>query len=113
AGSRDDDLLGAALDVGAGLFLGGEEARALEHDVYLELAPGQFGGVAVGQHANAVASDDHVVAVDFDRAGEAAVRRVVTGKVGVGLGVAQVVDGDDFDVVLLAVFIVGTQNIAP
>jgi len=37
---------------------------------------------------------------------------VVAGQVGVGLGIAQVVDGDDFDIVLLATFIVGTQDVA-
>ncbi|MNO07113.1 hypothetical protein D3C81_2291800 [compost metagenome] len=37
---------------------------------------------------------------------------VVARQVRVRLGIAQVVDGDDFDIVLLATFIVGTQNVA-
>src|SRR5690606_10352582 len=108
----DDDFLGAALQVGRGLFLGGEEARAFQHHVHAQVAPGQLGRIAVGQHADAVAVDDHVVAVDLDRAGETAMRRIVAGEVGVRLGIAQVVDGHDLDVVLLAVFVVGTQDIA-
>ncbi|MCY1536942.1 hypothetical protein D9M68_724180 [compost metagenome] len=112
AGSRDDDLLGAALDVRAGLFLGREEARALQDHVDLQLAPGQLGRVAVGQHADLVAVDDHEVAVDFDGARELAMGRVVARQVRVGLGIAQVVDGDDFDIVLLATFVVGTQDVA-
>src|SRR5690606_15785051 len=112
AGGRDDDLLGAALQVRAGLFLGGEEAGALEHHVDLQLAPGQLGRVAIGQHADLVAVDHHVVAVDLDGAGELAVGGVVARQVRVGLGIAQIVDGDDFDVVLLAGFVVGTQDVA-
>src|SRR5690606_20317942 len=37
---------------------------------------------------------------------------VVAGQVGVGARVAQVVDGDDLDVMLLAAFVVGAQNVA-
>jgi len=40
------------------------------------------------------------------------VHRVVARQVRVGLGIAQIVDGDDFDVVLLAGFVVGTQDVA-
>jgi hypothetical protein len=81
----------------AGLFLAGEQARALEHDVDAELAPRQLRRIALGQHADAVAVDDHVVAVDFDLARELAVRRVVARQVRVGLRVAEVVDRDDLD----------------
>ena len=64
---RDDDLLRAALQVGAGLFLGREEARALEHDVDAQLAPRQFCRVAVGQHADTVAVDDETGEVEVLR----------------------------------------------
>ena len=37
---------------------------------------------------------------------------VVLGQVGVGFRLAQIVDGDDLDIMLLATFIVGTQHIA-
>src|SRR5690606_25256067 len=100
------------LQVGAGLFLAGEKARAFQHDVHAQLAPGQGRGIAVGQHADLVAVDDHVVAVDGDRAGKLAMGGVETGQVGIGLGIAQVVDRHDLDVVLFTAFIVGPQNIA-
>jgi hypothetical protein len=112
AGRGDDHLLGAALDVGRGLLLGGEVAGALQHHVDPQLAPGQLGRVAVGEHADLVAVDHHVVAVDAHDAGELAVRGVVLRQVGVGLRVTQVVDGDDLDVVLLATFVVGAQHVA-
>ena len=49
----------------AGLGLAGEQARALEHDVDAQLAPGQLGRIAFGQHLDAVAVDDQRVAVDL------------------------------------------------
>ena len=81
-------------------------------DVDAQLAPRQFGRVAVGQDANAVAVDHHVVAIDLDRARELAVRRIVAGEMDIGLGVAQVVDGHDFNIVLLAIFVVSAQDVA-
>ena len=103
---------GAAQEVRGSLLLGGEEAGALVHDVHFQLAPGQLRGVAVGQHADAVAVDDHVVAVHRHGARELAVRRVVAGEVGVGLGVAEVVHRDDHDVVLLAALVVGAEDVS-
>src|SRR5690606_31845551 len=69
----DDHLFGTALEVGRSLFLAGEEARALQNDVDVQLAPGQSGRIAIGQHADAVAIDDHVIAVDTHGTGETAV----------------------------------------
>jgi hypothetical protein len=43
-----------------------KKAGALEHHVDAELAPGQLGRIALGEHLDAVAVDDHVVAVDLD-----------------------------------------------
>src|SRR5690606_19854245 len=108
---RDNHLFGAAAQVGAGFFLTGEETGALEHHIDIQLAPGQSGRVAVGQHADTIAIDDHVVAVDLYRAWELAMSRVKTRQVRVGLRVAQVVDGHDLDVVFLAAFVKGPQNI--
>jgi len=108
----DDHLLGAALDVQAGLFGRGEETGALHDHVNPEFAPGQLGRVAVGQHANLVAVDDHVIAFHFHGAGEAAMRGVVARQVGVGVNRTQVVDRDDLHVFATA-FIERTQHIAP
>ena len=46
-GSGDDNLLRACLKVGGSLILGGEEACALKHDVYAQLAPGELSGVGI------------------------------------------------------------------
>ena len=62
---RDHHLLRAALEVRAGLGLAGEEPGALEHEFGAELAPGELGRIALGEHADAVAVDDHVVAIDL------------------------------------------------
>src|SRR6185312_7774602 len=109
---RDDHLPGAALEVRRGLFLAGEEARALEHEVDAQRAPGQRRGVAVGEHADAIAVDDHLLAFDGDLAGKAPVRGVVARQVRVGLGAAEVVDRDDRKIVLLAALVVRAQRVA-
>src|SRR5690606_10662174 len=112
AGRRDDDLFRAALEVGGGLFLGGEQAGAFQHHVDPQVAPGQLGGITLGQHTDAVAVDHRGIAIGLDGAGDAAVGGVVAREVGVGLGVAQVVDRHDLEVVLLAVLVVGPKDIA-
>ena len=112
AGSGDDDFFRATLQVCRCLFLGSEKAGALKHHVHTKLAPGQFGGIAVGQHADFVTIDHHVIALNAHGAGELAVRRVVLGEVGVGLGIAQVIDGHDLNIVLFATFVMGTQDVA-
>jgi hypothetical protein len=109
---RDDDLLGAALQVGRSLFLGGEEAGALQHDVHAQLAPWDFGRVTLREHADRIAVDDHVVAFDRDGARELAVGGVVAGQVGVRLGIAEVVDRHDLDVLLFAAFVESAQDVA-
>ena len=47
SGSRDNNLLGAGVDVSLSLGLAGEEAGALQNNVYTQLAPGQLSGVGV------------------------------------------------------------------
>ena len=109
---RDDDLLRAAREVRAGLRLAGEEAGALEDEVDAESAPGQLRGVALRQHLDAVAVDDHRVAVDRDRTGELAVGGVVAGQVGVGRGVTEVVDRHDLQFAGAARFVERAQHVA-
>ena len=94
------------------LFLAREKTRAFEHDVHAERAPRQLGRVAHREHLDAVAINDHRVAVDFDLVVEPPVRGVVTREVRVGLGIAQIVDGDDPDIVLTAALVVGAQDVA-
>ena len=96
------DLLRAAFEVRAGLRLGGEQASALENDLGAELAPRQLGRIALGEHADAVAIDDHRVAVDAHFARKLAVRRVVTREVRIGLRIAQIIDAPRSEPVMCA-----------
>ncbi len=100
--SRDDDFLGARCEVQVGAFAVAEHARRLDHDLAAQLAPRQFGRVALGEDRKAVAVDDQGVAVDFDGSGETAVDRVVLEQVGERRRVGQVVDADDVEVVVFA-----------
>ena len=65
-GSRDDDLLGAGGDVLARVVGLGEAAGRLDDDVDAQLAPGEVGGVALGEDLDRLAVDDDVVAVELD-----------------------------------------------
>jgi hypothetical protein len=71
--------------VGGGLVAGGEDARALEGDVDVQLAVRQLGGVADGGAADRARADVDALAADGDLGREAAVRAVVAEQVGVGL----------------------------
>src|SRR6185437_4796523 len=92
---RNDDALRAALQVGAGLRLAGEQARAFEHVLHAEVAPRKFRRIALGEHPDPVAIDDHRVTVDLDLAGKTAVYGVVPRQMRVGFCVAEIVEGDD------------------
>src|SRR4029077_1863476 len=111
-GGGDHYLLGAALEVRAGLRLAGEEPGALEHVLDADVAPGELGRVALGAHADAVAVHHHVVAVDLDLAVEAAVHRVVARQVGVGLRVAQVIERDDLHLAGALALVECAQHVA-
>src|SRR5690606_33405818 len=109
---RDQDLFGAALQMRAGFRFAGEQAGALEYDVHAEIAPGQLGGIALGEHPDPVPIDDHRVAFDLDVAREFAVRCVIPRQVRVGLRIAQVVQRDDLDIFLTVRLVNRTQHVA-
>ena len=111
AGRGDDDLARAAGEVQRRLVLAGEEARAFHHDVDVEGLPRELRRVALGEHLDDVAVDDHRIAGDLDRAVEAAVGRVEAGQVGVRLGAAEVVDRDDLDLAVAAGFVQRAQDV--
>ena len=111
-GGGNDDLLGATGQVRRSLFPAGEQAGAFQHHVHAQCTPGQLGWIALGQHLDAVAIDDHVTAIDLDLEGEAAVRRVAPGQVGVDVGIAQVVDRHHLDFVGAVGFVQCPQNVA-
>ena len=112
AGRGDDDLLGTPLEVGGRLFLRREEAGAFEDHVDSQVLPRQLRGIALGDDADAVAVHHHGVALDFDLAGELAVHRVVAREVRVGLGRAEVVDGDDGEVVRFPALVMRAQDVS-
>jgi hypothetical protein len=94
----DDHLLGAALEVQRGAVPVGEAAGRLDHDVDAEVAPGELGGVALGEGADPGAVDRDRLVVVGDVAVEAPEGGVVLEQVGEGVVVGEVVDRHDLDV---------------
>ena len=80
--SRDDDLLGATLQVSGGLVLGGEDTGGLDNVVGASLAPGDGSGVTLGVEPDLGAVDNEVGAVLRDLALEDTVRGVILEHVG-------------------------------
>ena len=91
----NNDLAGAGLDVGHGLFLRRIEAGALEHHVDLKIGPGEIGGVLFLVDGDFLAIDFDGRFRGFDGAGELAMGAVVLEKVRKHLRAGQVVDGHD------------------
>ena len=75
----------------------GEEAGAFQRDVDAVGGVRQLGRVALGGDVDALAVDDHVVAVGVDFAREGAVDAVALEQQGVGLGVGEIVDRDQLE----------------
>ncbi|MPM90357.1 hypothetical protein SDC9_137478 [bioreactor metagenome] len=104
-----DDLLGAGLDMGGGGFLIEEEAGGFDDDVGADFVPLQTGRILFGGQTDAVAVDDQEIAVDGDVAVEDAVDRVVLEHVGQVIGIKQIVDADNLNV-LAEVFDRGAEH---
>ena len=89
-GSGDQDLLGAASDVGLSLGDGGEGTRGLDDPLDAVLAPGDLLGVLAGSAEDlvglALVLDGELVVLALDLAFEAAVHSVVLVHVGHRLG---------------------------
>ncbi|MNY43459.1 hypothetical protein D3C86_1784200 [compost metagenome] len=93
----------------AGLVALGEDAGAFQHDVDAHFAPRQFGRVADRQELDRLTIDHQLVAGQFHGARERAVDGVVLGQVGVQFRIAQIVDGNDFNILVGEAFLPGTQ----
>ncbi len=76
-GGRDDDALGAALEMGAGLLGSGEDTGRLDDVLGAGRAPGDGSGVALSVELDVLAVDNQAVGGDLDGALELAVGRVV------------------------------------
>src|SRR5690606_4436789 len=96
--SRNEDALCAALKVSGSLLLGGEDARALQHDINAKIAPGKVGRIALSKRLEGVRSHTDRIALDHNCAWETTVNAIVAQKMGIGLDRTQVVDGDDFNI---------------
>jgi hypothetical protein len=72
-GSRDDDLLGTALEMSAGLVNGGEDTGRLDDVVGASLAPLDVGRVALAVDDDGLVVDVKLAVLDLDGALEAAV----------------------------------------
>ncbi len=97
AWSRDEDLLGASIDVLLCVLDVGEAPRRLDDDVDTEVTPGKECGVALGKDLDLLAVDDDVRLVVRDVGVQATRDRVVLEQGRERLGVGQVVDGDDVE----------------
>ena len=95
---RYQHALGAGDQMRRGLIFRCEEAGAFERNVDAEVLPRQLGRVALGGDLDGAVADADGVALDRHSPREAAVHRVVTQQMRVGLDRSQVVDADDLDI---------------
>ncbi|MNR19208.1 hypothetical protein D3C85_1359860 [compost metagenome] len=110
---RDNYLARPCRKVCSGLGAVGEQPCALEHHVDRLGLPGQFGRVADGTDRDTVTIDREAFVVGLDTGVEGAVHAVVLEQVGIHRAVAQVVDGDDLQVLAVALGIQCAQDVAP
>ena len=76
-GRRDDDPLGAALQMGASLLRGGEDTSRLNDVLGASLLPGDGSGVALLVELDLLTVDNKAVVGDLDGALEDAVGRII------------------------------------
>ena len=110
-GRRHQHALGAGGQVRRRLVLGGEEAGAFQRDVDAEILPRQLCRVAFGGDLDGAVADADGVALDRDRAREAAVHAVEAQQMRIGFHRTEIVDADDLDVLALGLGN-GAQDIA-
>ncbi|MNS83674.1 hypothetical protein D3C72_1174700 [compost metagenome] len=108
---RDDHFARAGRNMRGGLGPVGEQTGAFEHHINLFRGPGQVGRVADGTDRNAVAVDRQALLVVLDIGIECAVNGVVLEQMSIDRAVAQVVDGDDLQILTVALGIECAQDI--
>src|SRR5690606_8314044 len=101
AGSRDDDLLGAAGDVLASVSSVGETTGRLDDDVDAQVAPGEVGGIALFEDLDGLATDGDRVTRVRDLDAQGAADGVVLQEVRESRVIGEVVDCNDLDVSVL------------
>jgi hypothetical protein len=95
-----DDLLRAGGQVLGGAVAVGELARALEDHVHAQVLPGQGARVLAGEDLELVAVDRDRVGAAGNRGAQVAEHRVVLQEVRQRLGIGEVVDTHEIDVVI-------------
>ena len=81
------------------------------HHIHVQLFPRQLRGIAFGTHQNALTVDDQIVTVDAHISGEATVGGVVLGQMRVGVGIAKIIDGDNFEFIRASALENGAQYV--
>jgi hypothetical protein len=99
-GRGDDDLLRAGRQMLRGAVAVGELAGALEHHVDAQVLPRQRAGVLAGEHLEFVAVDGDAVGAAGDGGTEVAQHRIVLEQMRQGLGIREVVDAHEIDLVI-------------
>ena len=97
-GSRNNNLAGTGLNVSRSLLLGSVETGALQHYVYLQLAPGQLRSVSLCINLDLFAVYDDGVIGSGHGVSQCvlALRRIVLQQVSQHFGRSQVVDSNHF-----------------
>src|SRR5208282_2532698 len=108
---RDDDLFRTALKMRIDLLPRRKQSGALHDDIHIESVPRKLRGVALRKHLDSITVDDYLIALHLDLPRESPVRRVVTRQVSVCIGTAQIIDGDDVEVVLSSSLVVRPQDV--
>nr|DAI72248.1 MAG TPA: hypothetical protein [Bacteriophage sp.] len=96
---RNDNLLGAGVDVSLSLCLGGIEAGTFQNHIDSQLAPGQLSSVGLGINRDlfTINGNGAVTPVNIVTLGNIiALRGIVLQQVSQHLGCGQIIDGDDF-----------------
>jgi hypothetical protein len=97
--SRNDDALGAGLQVQGSLVARREDAGAFQSDIDAHCSVRQGCRILDRRDLDRLAAgNDDGVAFDLDLGREPAVDGIVAQQMGIGLDRAEIVDGDDFNV---------------
>ena len=95
-----------------GFFLAGEKTGAFHHHINTEFSPGQLGRIALSEHFDAAISHHKGVAINADILSKTPMRGVILQQVGVCRRITQIIDRDDFELILLARLEHGPEHIA-
>ena len=95
---RDEDALGARLQMRGGFVPRGEEPGAFECDIDIELFMRQFMRIADRGHFDRPGAAIDRVFRDLDFAREPAMHGIEPQQMGIGLDGAEIIDGDDLNV---------------